>query len=175
MTVAVEPRRLRDACGRFGTGVTVVTTRCDGHDHGMTANAFLSVSLEPPLVAVCIAETAKMLPRVQSSGRFAVSVLADTMDGIAWHFAGKPNPRFTDLLESVDGLPVVRGAVAIFTTDVHDEVVAGDHTIIIGRVRSLATSEGRKPLLFFRGKFAELAATEPAPVDFLQLDRELIW
>jgi flavin reductase (DIM6/NTAB) family NADH-FMN oxidoreductase RutF len=175
VSAAIEPRRLRDACGRFGTGVTVVTTHCDGHEHGMTANAFMSVSLDPPLVAISIAETAKMLPRIQKSGRFAVSVLADTMDEIAWHFAGKPDPRFTDLLEIVDGLPVVRGAVATFTADVHDEVVAGDHTIFIGHVRSLAIGEDKKPLLFFRGKFAGLAATEPAPIDFLQLDRELIW
>ena len=79
MSAAIEPRQLRDACGRFGTGVTVITTHCDGHDHGMTANAFMSVSLDPPLVAVSIARTAKMLSRIQKSGRFAVSVLADTM------------------------------------------------------------------------------------------------
>lgn len=171
----IEPRRLRDACGRFGTGVTVVTTCCDGCDHGMTANAFMSVSLDPPLVAVSIAGAAKMLPRIQKSGRFAVSVLADTMDEIAWHFAGKPNPGFTNLLETVEGLPVIRDAAAAFTTDVRDEIVAGDHTIFIGHVRSLTVNEGKKPLLFFGGKFAALAATEPAPIDFLQLDRELIW
>jgi flavin reductase (DIM6/NTAB) family NADH-FMN oxidoreductase RutF len=172
---AIDGRQLRNACGQFGTGVTVVTTHCDGHDHGMTANAFMSVSLDPPLIAVSIAATAKMLPKIQKSGRFAVSVLADTMDEIAWHFAGKPNPDFTDLFAADEGLPVVRGAVATFVTDVHDALVAGDHTIVIGRVRSLAVGDGKKPLLFFRGKFAQLAATEPAPIDFMQLDRELIW
>lgn len=172
---AIDPRQLRDACGQFGTGVTVVTTHCDGHDHGMTANAFMSVSLDPPLIAVSIAATAKMLPRIQTAGRFAVSVLADAMDDIAWHFAGRPDPRFTDLLETVDGLPVVRGAVVTFVTDVHAAVVAGDHTIFIGHVRSLAMTEGKKPLLFFKGKFARLAEMEPAPIDFLQLEKELIW
>ncbi len=171
----IDPRRLRDACGHFGTGVTIVTTRCDGVDHGMTVNAFMSISLDPPLIAVSIAETAKMLPRIRKSGRFAVSVLAETMDEIAWHFAGKPNPRFTDLLKTVEGLPVLRDAVAAFVTDVHQDVVAGDHTIFIGHVRSLTVGEGKKPLLFFRGKFGGLAVTEPAPVDFLELDREMIW
>ena len=70
---------------------------------------------------------------------------------------------------------MVRGAVVTFAADVHDDVVAGDHTILIGHVRSLAISEDKKPLLFFKGKFAGLAATEPAPIDVLQLDRELIW
>jgi flavin reductase (DIM6/NTAB) family NADH-FMN oxidoreductase RutF len=171
----IDPRRLRDACGHFGTGVTVVTTHCDGVDHGMTVNAFMSISLEPPLIAVSIAETARMLSRIRKSGRFAVSVLAETMDEIAWHFAGKINPKFTDLLETVEGLPVIRDAVAAFVADVVQDVVAGDHTIFVGRVRSLAMGEGKKPLLFFKGKFGGLAATEPAPVDFLELDRELIW
>lgn len=172
---AIDLRQLRDACGQFGTGVTVVTTHCCGHDHGMTANAFMSVSLDPPLIAVSIAETAKMLPRIQEARRFAVSVLADTMDEIAWHFAGKPNPGFADLLETVEGLPVVRDAMATFVTDVHDEFIAGDHTIFVGRVRSLTVGAGKRPLLFFRGKFGQLASKEPAPIDFLALDRELIW
>lgn len=170
-----EPRKLRDACGQFSTGVTVITTHADGVDHGMTANAFMSISLDPPLIAISIAAKAKMLPKIQQSGRFAVSVLAAGMEKIAWHFAGRPDPDFVSMFRHDMGLPVIRGAVASFVTDVADEILAGDHTIFIGHVRSVQYDPVRKPLLFFRGNFGSMRDEEPAPVNFEHLDRELMW
>lgn len=98
----IDPRELRNACGQFGTGVTIITTHCEGRDHGMTANAFMSVSLDPPLVAISIAKSAKMLRNIQSTGRFAVSVLAEGMEDLAWHFAGKPKLDLRDVFERRD-------------------------------------------------------------------------
>src|SRR5690606_100627 len=111
---ALDPRTFRNTCGVFATGVNVITTHCDGHDHGMTANAFMSISLDPPLIAISIAEKARMLEKIQKSGRFAVSILASGMDAVAWHFAGKPNGELRDLFDELGGLPVIRGAVATF-------------------------------------------------------------
>jgi flavin reductase (DIM6/NTAB) family NADH-FMN oxidoreductase RutF len=172
---AIDPRQLRDACGQFGTGVTVITTHCEDHDHGMTANAFMSVSLEPPLVAVSIAEKAKMLACIQKSGRFAVSVLAEGMEKLAWHFAGKPDPDLRDFFERRQGLPVIAKAAATFVTEVADEILAGDHTIFVGHVREMAYDPARKPLLFFRGRFGGLADGHPAPMRLENIDYELIW
>lgn len=171
----IDPRTFRDACGTFATGVNVITTHCDGHDHGMTANAFMSVSLDPALIAISIAEKAKMLPKIQQSGRFAVSVLASGMDKIAWHFAGKPDSQLTNPFDELGGLPVIRGAVASFSAIVHDEILAGDHTIFIGKVRQLAQDPQHRPVLFFRGRFGELEDARKAPSNMLQAEAELMW
>ncbi|MDL2401007.1 flavin reductase family protein [Rhizobium mayense] len=170
-----EPRVFRDACGAFATGVNVITTHCDGHDHGMTANAFMSISLDPPLIAISIAEKARMLGKIQKSGRFAVSVLASGMDAIAWHFAGKPNADLHDLFDTLDDLPVIRGAVATFSASVYDEIIAGDHTIFLGHVRTLIRNDNVEPVLFFKGKFGALENTSKAPASMLQLETELMW
>ncbi len=172
---AIEPRQLRDACGNFGTGVTIITTRCDDHDHGMTANAFMSISLDPPLIAISIAKKAKMLACIQKSGRFAVSVLAEGMEDLAWHFAGKPNPDLRDFFERRQGLPVIAKAAATFVTQVADEIVAGDHTIFVGQVHDLTHDAASRPLLFFRGCFGGLAHPQPAPMTLENVGSELIW
>jgi flavin reductase (DIM6/NTAB) family NADH-FMN oxidoreductase RutF len=171
----IAPRQLRDACGQFGTGVTVITTHCDGRDHGMTANAFMSVSLDPPLVAVSIAETARLLPQIQKTGRFAVSVLREGMEDLAWHFAGKPRPDLHDVFDRRAGLPVVAHAAAVFVTDLADEILAGDHTIFVGRVREMAHDPVAKPLLFVRGRFGGFADSRPAPPTLEPVGQDFIW
>lgn len=174
MTVIYQ-RDLRDACGAFGTGVTIVTTHVDGHDHGMTANAFMSISLDPPLIAVSIAEKARMLAKIERSGRFAVSVLAAGMEDLAWHFAGKPMSGAVECFERCHGLPVIRGAMATFVADVADQILAGDHMIFVGRVAGLMHDADKKPLLFFRGRFGGLADPHPAPALSDNFSDELIW
>jgi flavin reductase (DIM6/NTAB) family NADH-FMN oxidoreductase RutF len=171
----LDPRTFRDACGVFATGVNIITTHCDGHDHCMTANAFMSISLDPPLIAISIAEKARMLEKIQKSGRFAVSVLASGMGAVAWHFAGKPNADLHDLFDTLDGLPVIRGAIATFSAIVHDEILAGDHTIFVGHVQSLAGRGGDEPLLFFKGKFGAMENTRTTAACLLQVEAELMW
>jgi flavin reductase (DIM6/NTAB) family NADH-FMN oxidoreductase RutF len=172
---AIDPRQLRDACGQFGTGVTVITTHCNGHDHGMTANAFMSISLDPPLVAISVAKSARMLSNIQTAELFAVSILAEGMEDLAWHFAGKPKPDLCDFFERHDGLPVIANAAATFVTELADEIVAGDHTIFLGRVREMSYDLKKKPLLFFRGRFGGLAHPEPTPLTLENVGYDFIW
>lgn len=154
----IDPRALRDACGSFATGVTVISTATDEGDHGMTANAFMSVSLDPPLISISLDHGSKMLAKVRTSSRYAVSVLGDGMEGIAMHFAGKFDPTLTDPFVHIDRLPVVPNAATVFLTDVVQEVEAGDHTLFIGQVTHIERNETAAPLLFHGGRFAGLAS-----------------
>lgn len=158
---AIDPIAFRNACGAFATGVTIITTRLDDLDHGMTANAFMSISLDPPLVAVSIAKTAKMRPLIEASGRFAVSVLASGTEDLAMHFAGKPQEDIDTPLRDLDGLPVARQASAVFATDVDQTVDAGDHVIFIGHVSALDTDTNAPPLTFHKGQFGSLQQALP--------------
>src|SRR5918995_4769551 len=106
----IEPRRFRSALGRFCTGVTVVTTERDGEVHAMTANAFTSVSLDPPLVLVSIDHRAKMHRLLPATRRFGVSVLGSDQERVAWHFAGRPLAAPGELFVHDGDVPLVRGA-----------------------------------------------------------------
>jgi flavin reductase (DIM6/NTAB) family NADH-FMN oxidoreductase RutF len=158
-TDVIDPIAFRNACGGFATGVTVVTTRLGDVHHGMTANAFMSISLDPPLVAISVARTAKMLGYIHSSKRYAVSVLPDGTQATAMHFAGRPSTSLVDPLPEVDGLPVAREACAIFATHVEQAIEAGDHIIFVGRVTAMQVSPDRAPLVFHKGRFVCLDAT----------------
>lgn len=148
-------RELRQVMGRFATGVTVVTTAHRDAVHGMTANAFLSVSLRPPLVLVSLGRCrmSQMLPR---TGRYGVSVLAADQEHLAAHFAGQRvspvPPAFTWERE----FPLLDGALAHVGCRVVDVHTAGDHVLWIGEVEHLGHREG-EPLLFYTGRFGTLA------------------
>ncbi|WP_417679847.1 flavin reductase family protein [Roseibium sp.] len=153
----IDTRSLRDACGAFATGVTVISTRSAEGDHGMTANAFMSVSLDPPLISISLDRKCKMLERVREAGRYAVNILSSEMQPIALHFAGKHDPAFADIFEERHGFPVLGGASAFLLTEVVQEIEAGDHSLFIGRVRHLERDPAASPLLFCGGQFGELA------------------
>lgn len=154
----IDPRALRDALGAFATGVTIATTRdAVGAPTGFTANSFTSVSLDPPLVLVCLAETASSYPAFRDAGHFAVNVLslgqraasttfatrgADKFAGVAW------GPRAT-------GAPVLEGSAAWFDCRTHDIVPGGDHVILLGRVVAFGT-ESLPPLGYCRGGYVTL-------------------
>jgi flavin reductase (DIM6/NTAB) family NADH-FMN oxidoreductase RutF len=156
----VNPARLRAAVGRFASGVTVVSTVLDDVVHGMTANAFTSVSLDPPLVLVSIAERAKMDGCIRSAGRYGVSILRRDQERLSLHFAGTrfrqpPTPAFTWR----SGLPFVEGALAQIACSVSDSHPAGDHVLHIGRVEGLWYESG-EPLVFHTGMFKALDTQE---------------
>ncbi|MBV9194872.1 MAG: flavin reductase [Solirubrobacterales bacterium] len=140
--------------GRFATGVTVVTTTSRGRIHGMTANAFLSVSLRPPLVLISLGRCRmnEMLPR---TGRYGISVLSRQQKDFAGHFAAQrpapTEPRFVWERE----IPLLEGALAHLVCRVVDAHPAGDHVLWIGEVEYLNAHEG-EPLLFFTGRFGTL-------------------
>lgn len=156
IATAIDPIELRRACGSFATGVTVITTRTAEGAHGMTANAFMSVSLNPPLLTISLDKGSKMLARVRASGRYAVNVLSHGMTPIAMHFAGKPVPDYADILQDRNGLPVIPDASAVFLTDVEQEIEVGDHVLFIGRVREFERQETAMPLVFCGGRFGEM-------------------
>jgi flavin reductase (DIM6/NTAB) family NADH-FMN oxidoreductase RutF len=147
-------RELRSVMGRFATGVTVVTTTHRDTIHGMTANAFLSVSLRPPLVLVSLGRCrmSEMLPR---TGRYGVSVLGADQEHFAAHFAGqRPSPVEPGFVWH-DDLPLLEGALAHVGCRVVDVHPAGDHVLWIGEVEHLNHRDG-EPLLFYTGRFGTL-------------------
>jgi flavin reductase (DIM6/NTAB) family NADH-FMN oxidoreductase RutF len=145
---------LRQVMGRFATGVTVVTTLERETIHGMTANAFLSVSLRPPLVLVSLGRCKmnEMLPR---TGRYGISVLSHSQEHLAAHFAGQrvspQEPSFTWRA----GLPLIEGALAHIVCQVIEAHPAGDHVLWIGEVAELSHDDG-EPLLFYTGRFGTM-------------------
>lgn len=152
----------RNACGGFATGVTIITTRDGQTVHGMTANAFMSISLDPPMIGISIAKTAKMLGHIRSSGRFAVSILPEGTETLALHFAGRPDDQITQPLADFDGLPVACRACVAFATDVSHELEAGDHVIFVGTVTAMHNDAERIPLLFYKGRFGKIHDEEAA-------------
>ncbi|ODU25182.1 MAG: hypothetical protein ABT15_30525 [Pseudonocardia sp. SCN 73-27] len=153
---------MREAMGRFATGVTVVTTvDADGETAGCTVSAFCSLSLDPPLVLVCVGRGRRMHGLLTAAPAFAVNVLAADQRDVATVFARGPQDRFRGLATSPGRghCPLLVGAVAHVECDREQVLDGGDHAIVVGRVRSLATFPG-EPLLYADGAFLDLA--EPA-------------
>ena len=154
--MTVDAARFRRVLGHFSTGVTVITTRDEQlRPAGLTANAFASVSLEPPLVLVCIDRGSDTHDLIARSGVFAVNVLAREQKAIARRFADDDRElRFEgiDWRTQATGAPVFEHVLAWLDCAVHATVPAGDHTVYIGAVRAADAREG-DPLMFFRGTY----------------------
>lgn len=151
-------RQFRDVMGRFATGVTVITTQADGKTHGMTANGFMSVSLEPPLVVISVRCESKMIPSLDAAGAYGVSVLGSEQSSLSRHFAGRPIDGLEPFVE-IDGLPMIAGAIAHITTRIVDKHVVGDHVLFVGEVTSADHISG-EPLIFHSGAYRALSDQE---------------
>jgi flavin reductase (DIM6/NTAB) family NADH-FMN oxidoreductase RutF len=152
-----DHRALRDAFGCFATGVTIVTSFDEaGTPVGFTANSFTSVSLDPPLLLVCPGKGASSLPALRHAGVFGVNVLADTQRAVAERFALRGVDRFTEgnWVESESGVRLLEGACANFACTTIDDIDAGDHAILIGRIDSFRSAAERLPLMYVRGRYA---------------------
>lgn len=150
-----DPRSLRNAFGAFATGVTVITTRQpDGTPRGFTANSFTSVSLDPPLLLVCLARTAHSADVFREAPHFAVNILAEDQKAVSGLFASRAADKFAQCAWTPGPaeMPLIDGSLATFTCANHQLVEAGDHLILIGRVAHFATAEGQ-PLGYFRGTY----------------------
>lgn len=154
-----DERRLRTALGCFATGVVVISTGCGEQLHAMTANAFMSGSLRPPLVVVSVGHRARMHDRLMQAERFGVSVLSDEQEPHSRHFAGESQswlaPRFTEM-DGLDGVVLLERAVARFALRMADRYPCGDHTLFLGQVLAFSLDE-RAPLVFFGGRYAGVA------------------
>jgi 3-hydroxy-9,10-secoandrosta-1,3,5(10)-triene-9,17-dione monooxygenase reductase component len=158
MTVGLDheatPTEMRRVLGSFCSGVTIVAGM-DGDDPvGFACQSFASVSLEPPLVLFCVGTGSRSWPRIRESGRFAVNVLAEEQKDVCATFGRPGTEKFADLSwERTDWGPSIDGLLATVLCDVHNVHRAGDHDIVVGRVRQLWTTGDRAPLLFFRGRY----------------------
>jgi flavin reductase (DIM6/NTAB) family NADH-FMN oxidoreductase RutF len=150
-----DQKRFRNTLGRFATGVTVITTQDGDRIHGMTANAFISVSLDPPLVLLSLDNRCNMHRMLPSTGRFGVSVLAEDQEHLSTHFAGRPIEGFEASFVTREGVPVLDQALAYIVAHVVSTHPAGDHTLYIGRVDHFESRDGQ-PLLFYAGKYRRL-------------------
>jgi flavin reductase (DIM6/NTAB) family NADH-FMN oxidoreductase RutF len=157
--VAFSSREFRTALGAFATGVTVITTRGEAHDYGMTATAFSSVSLDPPLVLVCVRAGADGADIIRRNGVFAVNILNARQEPISNYFASRDRPRGQDAFseiphrEVVTGAPVLEGVGAFLDCRLAVTHEAGDHLIFIGEVVALGVDPEHEPLLFHSSRY----------------------
>ncbi|MGH7700878.1 MAG: flavin reductase family protein [Gemmatimonadales bacterium] len=154
----VDASQFRQLLGRFATGVTVLTTRTpDGRPIGMTASAVASVSLDPPLLLVCVDRRHDMHGALQTATHFALNVLAADQEALSRRFAADAVDRFDGVgyVESKRGLPLLDGVVATIECEKQTAVPGGDHTVFVGLVTGGAVTD-RRPLLYYRGGYAAL-------------------
>lgn len=168
--MGLSAAEFREAMGCFATGVTIVTVDLDGEVHGMTANAFASVSVDPLLLLVCVDRNARTHAHLHAKKRFGINILAEHQRRISEYYA---LPEYTHERAEEEagarfdrtghGTPVLRGALAYLECKLQSTQEAGDHTIFIAEVEEVVVRQG-EPLLFFRGKYRkigeEMAAEE---------------
>ena len=153
MTNQIDPKQLRNVAGAFATGVTIVTAlRNDGSVHGMTANSFVSLSLDPPLVAFSVREQGRILQYLEFGKAVGISILSDQQEAISNQFAGYGDDELVIEMEShANGAQTIKHALAWYATSIEDIIPVGDHSMIICRVQDLDRSEHGSPLLYFSG------------------------
>lgn len=156
--MTIDPDTFRSVLSRFASGVTVLSARDHADlDHGMTVSAFCSLSLDPPLVLACVDHGASMYGVLMSAEHFGVSLLARDQEALSRHFADPASNRWGGVAaqRGATGAPLVQGALAHLECTIIQRLRAGDHTIFIGRVEHATAGDGR-PLLYYRGGYAEL-------------------
>jgi flavin reductase len=152
-------REFRSALGTFATGVTVITTRGLDHDYGMTANAFSSLSLDPPLVLVCVISGTEGAATIARNGVFAVNILSEPQEPISRYFASRDRPRGREAFSEVShrrgatGSPLIDGTAGYLDCRLVASHEAGDHVIYVGEVLALGVEPDARPLLFHGGRY----------------------
>ncbi len=158
-----DQREFRDALGAFASGVTVITTGSEPGFVGMTVQSFCSLSLDPPLVLVCIDKGASTLPLLQETGAFTVNVLAGGGDATSNYFASSkraaPPHQFDEHPYAVGetGCPRINSATFVYDCTLHDSLDGGDHIIAVGKVEAFASQSDADPILYYQGAYRTLA------------------
>src|SRR5208282_4084227 len=160
--MGLSSSEFRKAMGCFATGVTIITLDWEGEVQGMTANAFASVSLDPPLLLVCVDHSARTHAHMQAKKRFGINILAEHQREISEYYARpvhtheraeeEAGARFD---RTAKGTPILHGALAYLECRLQSAEKAGDHTIFIAEVEDVVVRQG-EPLLFFRGKYRKI-------------------
>jgi flavin reductase (DIM6/NTAB) family NADH-FMN oxidoreductase RutF len=154
----VDEGLFKKAMSHFLSGVTVVTTVADGALYGMTVASFASLSLDPPLVLICVGRNMQTHDAIAGAKRFGVSILSSEQQHLSNHFASKSGDKFKDIAYRLgrSGLPLLDGALCTLECSVHSQLDGGDHSIFVGLVESAETADGA-PLAYFRSGYRELA------------------
>jgi len=154
----IAPDEFRRVLGHFATGVTVVTTcDADARPTGLTVSAFASLSLDPPLVLVCVDHKSQTYPALRETGRFAVNVLTASQEAVSRRFASTRLDKFDAVAYRLSplGVPLIESALAHLECVTVSTHVAGDHTIFVGRVERMWAGDGA-PLLYYRGQYGRI-------------------
>lgn len=164
--MSVSDAEFRAVLGRFASGVTVVTTIREGKPHGVTVNAFTSLSLDPPLVLICIDKTSHVHDILLHAGVFAANILSEEQRDLAACFAGRSERRYADFCEAryhsvATGAPVFDTALGFVDCRIVNVYPGGDHSIVVGQVEAMGSME-KEPLLYYRGAYGRLDPTAPA-------------
>ena len=157
----IDSRTFRDTLGRFGSGVVIVTATNKSAPIGFVMQSFMSLSLDPPLIAVAPAKSSSSWPKIREVGQFCVNILAADQLDLCRTFSNPCEDRFAgiEIETGATGAPRLPGAIAYIDCDLEREHDAGDHTLAIGRVRDLAMhAVERAPLLFYSGQYGQFAA-----------------
>ncbi len=158
MDLEIDPQEYRTVLGHFPTGVTVVAGVDDDGAHGLAVGSFFSVSLDPPLVGFCVGCNSESWAKIAVNGRFSVNVLSEHQSAVSNTFAGKGKDKFAEIdwtPSPVTGSPWITDAVAHIDCEIEHTYEGGDHSIIVGRVKTLQVHPAADgPLIFFKGSYA---------------------
>ena len=154
----VDEALFKKAMSHFLSGVTVVTTEQEGTLYGMTVASFASLSLNPPLVLICVGRNMQTHDAIAAAGRFGVSILSSEQQHVSNQFASRSDDKFKDIPyhRGASGVPLLDGAICALECRLHGQLDGGDHSIFVGLVESAETADGA-PLAYFRSGYRELA------------------
>ena len=162
---AVSGESFRRACGRFATGVAIATVLDEsGTPHGLTVSSFTSVSLDPPLLLICLGHAITMIEAFRASRHFGINVLTAAQQPLSERFARKGRDRF-DGLEwepGATGVPLLPGVLAAMECCVHSRIPCGDHDILVGELVHARVTDG-DPLIYYASHYRGLSHASPAP------------
>jgi len=154
----VDRERFRSVMGHFASGVTIITARHEGIDYGLTASAVSSLSLDPPMLLICLNKTSNTQKAIAQSQVFAVHMLRENQSEVARHFASSRPQKFGDMSVSYGalGVPLLSDALATIECRVTEEVTGGTHSVFIAEVKTAQATDGM-PLTYFRGRMGRFA------------------
>ena len=158
--MTLDPLEFRAALGQFATGVCLITLRTDaGRELALTVNSFASVSLDPPLVLWSLQEDSEVYADFREAQHYAISVLSSDQQALSSYYAGKDqhDVKPEHARPGSHGVPLIRGAVAVFECDLEATHAGGDHLIIVGRVQTMHNEDDNNPLVFHNGQYRQLA------------------
>jgi flavin reductase (DIM6/NTAB) family NADH-FMN oxidoreductase RutF len=155
----VTSEEFRRACGRFATGVTIASVLDrEGTPHGLTVSSFTSVSLDPPLILICLGHAVSVIDIFRASSYFGINVLSESQRELSERFARKGEDRFNDLawVRGETGVPLIPGVLANIECAMEQRVTSGDHDIFIGEMVASQVADG-EPLIYYASRYRKLA------------------